>query len=137
MSLPSVLLRILLCLSLLLNGVAAAGPMGDMHPFAHAGKAASAVRDSHPLATMPCHHHADPAHHDAAMAMRMSARTAGHPLPDCCKGATCHCACTQVAQAGFPSLEIEPIVLVQPDLPMIAASHLSPVLGHLIRPPIA
>jgi hypothetical protein len=122
MTFSAVLLRVLLSLALVLNGI---------------GSAVAAV-----------HAHAGHAGHEHAPAMAMADGAPCHdqaPLPpaaddgagDCCHGARCHCACTApgatvAAIAWLP----QPQPPVAPATHRLEAGHRAPALAHPIRPPI-
>ncbi|MBC7484553.1 MAG: CopL family metal-binding regulatory protein [Rhizobacter sp.] len=84
---------------------------------------------------------AAPSSHDSAQARTLRERAAMHAdsttqHADCCKAATCTCACPAAMVAALPSRgnprahwRMEP-----PGLPL--SVYLSPMLYRLIRPPI-
>ena len=121
MSRPALLLRVLLVLALVLNGI---------------GSAVAAV-----------HAHAAPVDDALALALASDAAAPCHeeaPAPvgledtgDCCEGARCDCACTAA------SATVATFALSAPAMPPIAlathrldAGHRAPALAHPIRPPI-
>lgn len=61
----------------------------------------------------------------------------GRPSPDCCKSGACRCACVHQCQAAAPAVAFQLAVIekVSSVRPMKSA-HESPVVPHLIRPPI-
>ncbi|GAB3359079.1 CopL family metal-binding regulatory protein [Lysobacter tyrosinilyticus] len=146
MSIGSLLLRALLSLCLVLNGVAGAAasvhmqlPMQapvQMHQMHEVAPASAVASDDN----MPCH-----GHHMASTA-KLEVTTAPAPAPteskskhtpDCCKSGTCRCACVHIAQVGVPTLHLPPAALdhdrsVRP----LALGHATPALPHPIRPPI-
>jgi len=136
MSMRSLLLRVLLSLTLVLNGVTATAAATSMH----AARATEIASTTMPAHAMPCHGHADvrtaSMHAHPALTNAASAKC-GHPTPDCCKNGACRCDCTLFAQASFPDASVSSLVLGHnrgvARLPM---SHDEPSLPHLIRPPI-
>ena len=122
MTLSAILLRVLLVLTLVLNGIGAAvagvhalgAPMDDALAQALASDAAAPCHDEAPLPSP------DPA-------------AAG----DCCDGARCDCACTAagatVAAFDLRPLATSPVALATHRLD---AGHRAPALAHPIRPPI-
>lgn len=154
MSLSALLLRVLLCVSLIANGVGFAQASTRMQ-LAHASHRAHDVAgpgadgasvQCHPGMTMASHGgEAMPAMDHAAMGHGVSDANDASPATDqapdepadCCDGKTCQCACTQHASAGFIP-EVSPGAM--PAHSAIAmggnSQHASPRLPHLIRPPI-
>lgn len=131
-----IVLRLLLCLALVVNGLvpAMASPRVAANRVGHdmAMRGASA-------AAAPCH--------ETGMAMEpATAPKHAHALvaphkhitPDCCQSGLCACACTPLAQAVFavvPSFaRANSHAMRQAPL---ATPRASPLLLHLIRPPIA
>jgi hypothetical protein len=125
MTISAVLLRVLLVLALVLNGIGSA--VAGVH--AHAGHAdavpAQALASD---ADAPCH---EPAPVPAPEPV------AAGDAADCCEGARCDCACTAagatVAAFELPTLATPPVALATHRLD---AGHRAPALAHLIRPPI-
>lgn len=149
MSLPSLLLRLLLCVSLIANGIGFAQASTRMQ-LAHASHAghdpAGASTQCHPGMTMASHaDEAMPAMDHAAMGhgapvadgADADADQAADEPADCCDGKTCQCACTQHASAGFIP-ELAPGIAPAHSAVVMggATQHASPRLPHLIRPPI-
>ena len=128
-------MRLLLCLSLVLNGsgyaVAAAKMQMEQSPVA------ATVRTSPQSERKPpCHEHADVAAGDRQGAAPEPA--SGDDVPDCCKWAKCAGACLYHAPAAIASLWIEPITSVHSDVVRpIKAAHAAPSLPRRIRPPIS
>ncbi|WP_457097443.1 CopL family metal-binding regulatory protein [Lysobacter sp. P5_B9] len=140
MSVCAVLLRLLLCLTLVLNGVTAAVAGTHVQPVAlernATPQAASSVSEA---GGMPCHHHSQAgASHAAPMAA--SAETtdkARHAVRDCCKSGSCRCDCVQHAQAAVPVAVSAPVRIAHAELARhVSPVHASPAISHLIRPPI-
>jgi len=136
-----ILLRFVLCISLILNGsgVAVAATqmqMGDSHLTRQAMP---------PVAAMPgaCHEMPGmeapaPQHHVAAVdnGTPGSASLAGSPL-DCSDSSGCDCSCAQQAQFAPTAATIGGAMggdstAVRP----MKAGHPAPAMPHLIRPPI-
>lgn len=136
----AVLLRILLSLALVLNGVGSAAASVQMAGGMMASESHSmrAVASEGGDSACP-EHHAATAKPDADSSALHHApsRDGRHPAPDCCKSSTCRCVCVHAcasvpvasAQASVipaHALRIDPKVEGRP----------SPTLPHLIRPPI-
>lgn len=144
MPVPSLLLRVLLSLSLVLNGSGYA--MASTHmQMGHHESAATTPQQAHDTvaaADPACH----PQHHDSASepATQASDTTpdiapmkSEPPQPDCCKSGACHCACVQQAQAAIPMYSEGNAGMGRADVVFaLQAGHAAPVLRHLIRPPI-
>jgi hypothetical protein len=132
MSIGSILLRLMVCLCLILQGTQAAFAATAIEQ--HVSHAAMALH-----AAAPCHAHgkaAIAAHPAASMQGHMSTGS-GHPKPDCCQHATCSCDCAQFAIADIllhPMLRME-LAPQRILLPMDEGLP-APLLPHLIRPPI-
>lgn len=154
MSLFPLLLRVLLCVSLIANGVGFAQASTRMQ-LAHAARSpdASALADSqrspqkcHPGTTMASHSvdempvidhtalgHAVPMHDGSASVADVALQDAS----DCCDGNSCQCACVQYASAAFIAPSSAAPASVQSAVLLGGISqHASPRLPHLIRPPI-
>ena len=126
-----VLLRVLLILSLLLNGFGSAMASTTMTmpamPLASQEQATQSAPPCHDMATM-----------DHAMdASPEQAPQGKHPVPDCCKSGLCQCVCVHAAQLAPPALlalgfDASRTHLAQP----MHSGHPEPALPHLIRPPI-
>lgn len=125
MSMVSILLRVLLSLSLILQGGQAAFAAAAMPPHEANAMAVMARHSS-----VPCPEH-------AMAAMKHSTARSRHPKPDCCQHGTCSCECAQFAIADVP---LHPVLRSGPApqriLLPINDGHADAVLPHLIRPPI-
>jgi hypothetical protein len=137
----STLLRVMLILILILNGV------GDV--YASAGMQLKTTQshsltsaNKQPAVTPPC-----PDHH-GAMAVEPQTtereQPASPPLsgdqhgsPDCCDPSHCKCPCMH-ACAALPVLAVRMPVPLGNDVGVrrLSLGHPAPVLPHLIRPPI-
>lgn len=154
MSLFSLLLRIVLCVSLIANGAGYAQASARMQ-FEHAAHAAAApvVVTPAPVAVEdtsvpPCHRHAAkaaaPAPHaghamaasDTASKTPPAAPVGKKPGPDCCKGKTCNCACAHAYCATMVAFATHPVAVGDVRVRALAIDHPQPRLPHLIRPPI-
>lgn len=142
MSLPAFLLRLLLCVTLALNGsgYAVAATQMQLTHIATAEQehrfATEVVHD----APAPCHTQA-PAVKAAASAMSHETVQSGsaasqHGSPDDCQS-LCSCDCLQHASLAMQDL-MPPIPerLNAPSTRRIPAGHAAPALANLIRPPI-
>jgi hypothetical protein len=144
MSLWSILLRVLLSLFLILNGVATAAAATHMQAgdvdlqavVAMPAKASQVVAEE-----MPCHQHhqaqSTPAQDEPSAAIAPAPAKAKHPSPDCCKSGACSCTCMQGAQAALPGLTFAaPVLDHSRCVRRLTMAHAAPALSHLIRPPI-
>lgn len=140
MSVSSLLLRVLLSLSLILNGVsdAAAMHLPDGRAQGHAATAAAqAATESVP----PCHQHqsAEPGatDADALPGDGVAREQTEHATPDCCKSGACRCDCVHAAHAvPMPSTEGTLAFDRTRSSRPLTLAHAPPALPHLIRPPI-
>lgn len=134
----SVLLRLLLCLGLILNGSAVAVASTQMQ-LAHM----TAAFEVAAATSAPCHEGMAMAGMDmsgmdhAAMSMHGDHGPDAAPEPDCCKSQTCDCACLQPVPAtaiafafGGAHAGHGPIARPMP------IGHDAPALPYPIRPPI-
>lgn len=125
------LMRLLLCLALVANGIAGAQASVRM-AYAHATPARmiAAVDDTSDVP--PCHRHHETA---PVAAAHDEAPMPGHG--DCCKDGRCDCPCApSLLQAALAMrLPVRPgTASVQISPP--TSAHRAPRLPHLIRPPI-
>jgi hypothetical protein len=141
MSVWSILLRVLLSLSLALNGVSAAAAAVHMPLMLKtATQAASTGMQDVAGPGMPCH-----GHHGASKEIAQGVAPAAapdpapvkSPSPDCCKSGLCRCACVHGVQATLVADVSTPAILehdrsVRP----LLLGHAAPAAPHLIRPPI-
>lgn len=124
MSLGAFLLRVLLCLGLVVNGSAQARLVS--HPML-------ASHEAH-AATPPCHEADVMA--SVAQAHEQRAETVSKK-PDCCKSATCGCACSHGAVATMPALHLQARKVRHAAVVGLAVlTYDSPALPRVIRPPI-
>jgi len=140
-----VLLRALLCISLVLNGSGVAVAAIKMQT-AHATVAMTTTPPSDSSSGVAraeaCHEApamAMPAVHDHGVTADdgTDTSTCTHESPDCCKASTCECNCLQLVQASIATSGIgEPMVVHSTGVPPMKTGHPSPALPHLIRPPI-
>lgn len=134
----SVLLRVLLSLALILNGMSAvsaaahaSGGHADMRMTVVAGPKVATTRSS-------CQHHeqALPTAESGETAFTATTHTK-QATPDCCESGACRCDCVHAAQAGpMPWTEGPPMFGHTRDLRPPTLAYASPALPHLIRPPI-
>jgi hypothetical protein len=147
MRLSPVLLRLLLMLALLANGVTGAFATTHMQ-VAHVAEMAAetkTVAAAHAdAAKPPCHEHM-PAMDDSEAASQITPPSAAldtdsgteHGSPDCCQSANCACACMQHMAATSASVHMLQVRIdhasgVRP----LKMGHATPALPQLIRPPI-
>lgn len=134
MAAPSVLLRLLLGLALILNGFGSAWASVQM-ATAHS---MTANETTEFVGSAPC-----AGQHGSAMMASEAAvdhhgpHEPGHPLTDCCDSSACRCACMHGCSSIVTSTTHEPRISPR-DLggKLLATGRPSPVLPHLIRPPI-
>jgi len=151
----SLLLRVILCISLIANGAGVAQASARMQ-FEHAAHAAVIpmqatavpVAAADASSVPPCHRHAvtapavpsAPAVHAVAHVepgKAMPGAPSGKKSdPDCCKGKTCTCACAHASCATTVSLFTHVVPTHDVRVPALAVDHPQPRLPHLIRPPI-
>lgn len=141
MPLFAVLMRVLLIVALILNGMGStvasvqmAG--GMMSPESHSLRAAASEGGD---SSCPEHHATTVAPDADQSASHPSppVKDGHHPSPDCCKASTCRCACVH-ACASVLVASVQAPVIPAHDLgviPMVDGRP-SPTLPHLIRPPI-
>lgn len=134
----SILLRVLLSATLILNGIGSAVASAQMVGVAAATPAVAAA---------DLHHGTDGtsegACHEDATAFAPDgdapAAGAGHGEhdTDCCKAGMCACHCMQQAQFTFdPPVPASPQVAHPAGVRAMDSAHETPRLPHLIRPPI-
>ncbi len=135
----ALLLRCLLCISLILNG--SGYVMASAHlQMGHMGSIA-VIQEPAPAAMPPCHQN-DDASGTAAVelpeAVQDESRAMSkHPAPDCCKSGACQCACMHQAHAVLPVQALRHDVSGHAvDVRTLQPAHPAPALPHLIRPPI-
>jgi hypothetical protein len=130
--LTSILLRLLLSLSLVLNGSSYAAAAAKM-PMEHV---AAAHEKSKAEEAPPCPGHSDLTAADGQGAEPGSA-THEHDKPECCKSAKCVGACLQHAPVAIVAQWVGPAAIEHSDaVRQIKAAHANPALPHRIRPPI-
>jgi hypothetical protein len=148
MSMLSALLRLTLSAVLILNGVGTAVAGTRMHleharHIGHTSQPVAAQPMANAQAEPPCHHHG----HDGVAPVSTPVEDRGvatnatekskTPAPDCCKSASCGCAC-MYATAGIVVTPLPHAVFnLHAAIAWTEASgHRPPSLPHLIRPPI-
>ncbi len=139
----ALLLRILISISLILDGTGTAVSATRMVVEHAATTHSMPVRANVTAAAMrPCHHQDSMAvaagTTQAAMAEVPSAGTkSSHRSKDCCRSGNCGCACLQGTPAAMVALTLPRAVLIDVAIASpIKPGHASPALPHLIRPPI-
>lgn len=140
-----ILLRLLLSLTLVLNGTMSAMAATSMQMNRVAEHMPAKAMASQDTSSEPsCHEHGQTSAVASGSEVSSMASATGafektnHPaIPDCCKFGTCDCACTHLAQAAFPSLGVETVVFDgHRSVHWLTSAHTAPELPHLIRPPI-
>ena len=133
MSIQAALWRVVLCISLILNGSALAST--SMPVSLQLDR--TAVGTERPSLHAACHEQADVAVATHAHAPSSPLPGKGkHATPECCPAGSCACACMPplpgVAVAGF-----NPMAMQAMRSGHVRVLHDEPALPHLIRPPIA
>jgi hypothetical protein len=140
MSAWSLLLRIVLSLTLVMNGAMAVQAMPHSPTSmsqANSTRGESAAMPMHDYG-QSCHGHRMAAHpHSATHDGAPAAHGASHSGNTCCTTGTCQCACVQAAQVVHSSIALG-LSIFAPQLhdAPLRLGHASPALPHLIRPPI-
>ena len=118
-------LRVLLCISLVLNG---------------SGPATASVQMQMAHAKPSCHEQPDAGTSAAAAELPDATpdpTPSKPPLPDCCKSGACSGACMQSSQGVIPLQALPRTMRTHVDsLGRQKPEHAAPALPHLIRPPI-
>ncbi|WP_313231832.1 CopL family metal-binding regulatory protein [Stenotrophomonas acidaminiphila] len=138
-SAPTLLLRLLLIVVLVLNGAWSAFASVSVSPAGgnQATFAATAAVEGNEDCVA---HHSQVPHTGDAKALDEIGGVHGdqdHAGPDCCKSSACRCACVHACASALPtylyvSVQLALGLHVRP-LPL---GHTAPALPHLIRPPI-
>lgn len=133
----STLVRLLLSAVLILNGTgtAVAGTRMQLHAAGEQIAAPAAAKVDEP----PCHQQmASTAAQNERPAIAAKARIKSKvPSPDCCKFASCGCACMYSAAGVAVSAFVHHSLYANAAIHRTqAAGHRPPTLPHLIRPPI-
>lgn len=141
MSTRAILLRLLLCVALVLNGAASAMTsvqVTQMHADEHEAVSAPVAPMAIGESEMPCHHDGQSAHSDDAAGAAAPAKDKQpRQAPDCCKSSTCTCACVHQAVAMVSMMAVQGVVSLHvSSVRPMALGHPAPALSHLIRPPI-
>lgn len=150
MSFWPILLRVLISISLILNGAASAAASAQM-PIGHMASVSAKPVSAKPqpaadaVATVgvSCGHHHQ-LQSDASTAGELAAAVqdetpipSQHSTPGCCKSSTCACVCVQQVQATVASHTPRYALVEHPrGVRRLQPGHAAPALPHLIRPPI-
>lgn len=148
MSASNVVLRVLLSLILVLNGIWTAHASVQMPVSMAMPSNAQAIGAAGDTARSHCAGHASAmaanthaaGHADAPAAASASRDPAGcdPAAPDCCKSSACWCACPQACASLIPSVPQAPLLAAHDRVAgALALAYPAPALPHLIRPPIA
>lgn len=147
MSPASIILRIVLSLSLVLNGggfaMASTGAAfaHQMQPALGDVPAAPVAGVERTMDSTDCHQPDAKAELAPGMAVDDSQREPGgpgHAMSDCCQADSCSASCMQLVQAVVSAPVFQPAALLQCEAVLFKlASHAAPAVPHLIRPPIA
>ncbi|MCB1568830.1 MAG: CopL family metal-binding regulatory protein [Xanthomonadales bacterium] len=144
MTVWSLLIRVILSLSLALNGAATAAVSVSMSmPGMPAASGPTQLESADQGSDdMPCHGHQSTKASSVQIADAISnvdqkPAPDGQPTPDCCKSGLCQCACMYAAQAVLTVAMSTRMMNPQGvSLQTLNLGHASPELPHLIRPPI-
>ena len=130
--LTSLLLRLLLCLAIVVNGIGGAQATARMAVM-HMPAVTTMTNEARGMP--PCHHPATHAAATASTGTHARASTAGHD--DCCKDGRCDCPCAPSLPQLAAALQV-PVVIAAAtrDVAVPLPQHATPRLPHLIRPPI-
>lgn len=136
MSFRSIILRLILSLSVLLNGsgYAMATTHAQMGAMGHSGQ--HSIEHRAVRAHAPCHAdmHGASVETDKASALPTKARQG---MSDCCKSGPCACACAYGAQTTPPALVLGHVMgTFRAAMRPMESGHTAPRLPNLIRPPI-
>ncbi|MGH8060403.1 MAG: CopL family metal-binding regulatory protein [Pseudoxanthomonas sp.] len=142
MSVWPTLLRVVLSVTLVLNGAsgaAAAVRMPMSHAMGHT-EAVLVVKESPDVSAatdMPCHQTNGAVSEASVAVVDPTPAKSKHLAPDCCKSSSCNCVCVQAAQAPPASAFVTTLLAdhSQSVRPLLLG-HPSPALPHLNRPPI-
>lgn len=138
MAMPASVLRLLLCIALVLNGLGDAVAATRMLLSDTAGHQARAAAMAE--ATAPCHPAGSEAPHaHDAPDCHQGHQGQGGDASGCCSasGPACACDCMHTAHFVLPPSSAGPVAMPAPPAPMHAAPvHVPPALRHPIRPPI-
>lgn len=132
------LLRVVLSVALILNGIGGAVAGARMQAGQLAAPTAAPPAEATGSAEMSCHAHSGPQSsvHQASKA-GSPASPGKVPVPDCCKSGVCACACAHVAQIALSTLQVTAPVLEHGlAVRRLSLTYATPALPHLIRPPI-
>ena len=145
MSFWSTMLRLILALSILLNGsgFAMAATQGSMSAMdmTHVSQRVAGQRTAQ--AELGCHRQ-HMAHTQVVAVATAQLADAGmppakakHAPHDCCKSGLCDCACAYQAQTSHPALVFDHAMgRNRPLMHVMESGHAAPRLPHLMRPPI-
>jgi hypothetical protein len=138
MSRAGILLRVVLGLSLVLNGIAGSLAVTTMGAASLGSHFSTPVERSAPPEHAGCHDHAAAPHHQSATPGNDPAPKAPTDPSDCCGGGLCGCACAHLSSlAAIDVLFVPPTLDHEHLSDAVAPARASPALPHLIRPPIA
>jgi hypothetical protein len=135
----SIILRVLLSVALIFNGIGSAVASAQMigaesgSPATHGHEHEVAAAAGHSQGA--CHEHGAATSPDSDGA----GAGAGHGKhgSNCCQAGMCACHCAQQAQVSFvPPVLASPQVAQTAGVRAMSSAHESPRLPHLIRPPI-
>lgn len=141
MSASAALLRLLLSLVLVLNGIGTVAAFARMAGAMDGAAGAHHAAASKPALAKHCAHDAGAEATDLHAGhgnMPASPPCGDHATPDCCDSSACGCACAQSGSGAlFAIAQLPPVFPHGDPAPPPSTGHAAPVLALAIRPPIA
>lgn len=147
MAFGPLLLRVLLSVTLILNGsgfAMAESPGHGGHGVDAVQGRESTVTDAERVAnaTPPCHQLREAAQsHPVTSLVDVTHGDTSNNIDedpsDCCKNGACRCGCVHQTQVATPAFFLRTPTIAPPHLvPELQSGHAEPALPHLMRPPI-
>ena len=136
MSVSAIILRVVLSMVLILNG------MGSVAASVHVGHTGPKLMEAPAFepVEMPCHgehQDADAAGEPPSAGLVLGEGAPSQSQPDCCNSLGCQCACVHHGQPAVPAYAWPDASNGQASVVLpLKSGHTAPVLPHLIRPPI-
>jgi hypothetical protein len=135
----STLLRLLLSVILILNGIGTAGAEARMQLHASSAGGQTIAPAVGKAAEPPCHQNmsVSTAAQSEKSAMELAGAKSKVPAPGCCEFGTCTCALMYPAAGVMASAFVHPLMYSSSIIHSThVVGHRPPTLPHLIRPPI-
>ncbi|WP_425511901.1 CopL family metal-binding regulatory protein [Xanthomonas arboricola] len=122
---------------MILNGIGAAGASIEMLAESTGSTTGSSDPGVAAQGSECSTHHAVPAESGKGSGSKADGGH-NHSSSDCCKSTTCRCMCMHACASMMLTAMQQPTLLIPHDLRVspLAVGHQTPVLPHLIRPPI-